>query len=77
MIISLLAMFLGAYAQEGVVSEVEVRGEQNIAESTIVAAMRTKQGQVYDPTVIARRPDLEGNCRGCRMAHGGEHRRLG
>src|SRR5690606_21116035 len=38
----------------------EVNGEKNIPESTILAAMRTREGQAYDPQLIARdRQSLE------------------
>ena len=47
-IITLMALFVGALAQGELVSQIEVTGEKNIAESTILAAMRTKTGQIYD-----------------------------
>ena len=52
--ISLMAMFVCALAQGELVSKIEVNGEKNIAESTILAAMRTREGQAYDPQLIAR-----------------------
>jgi outer membrane protein insertion porin family len=58
--ITLMALFVGALAQGELVSQIEVTGEKNIAESTILAAMRTKTGQIYDPQLIARdRQSLE------------------
>src|SRR5687768_1281760 len=53
-IITLIALFVGAMAQGELVSKVDVIGEKNIAESTIRAAMRTQEGQIYDPQLIAR-----------------------
>lgn len=52
--ITLMALCVGAWAQGELVSKVEVNGEKNIPESTILAAMRTKEGQIYDPQLIAR-----------------------
>src|SRR5688500_17292580 len=59
--ITLIALFVGALAQGELVSQVEVNGAKNIPVSTILAAMRTKEGQIYDPQLIARdRQSLEG-----------------
>jgi outer membrane protein insertion porin family len=59
-IISFMALFVCAWAQGELVSQIEVRGEEKIPESTILAAMRTKVGQLYDAQQIARdRASLE------------------
>lgn len=56
----LLASFACAFAQGELVSSIEVRGLKNIPESSVVASMRTKVGQIYDPQQISRdRQSLE------------------
>jgi len=59
-LIVLLASFACALAQGELVSSIEVRGLKNIPETSVVASMRTKVGQIYDPQQIARdRQSLE------------------
>lgn len=56
-----MATFACAFAQGELVSSIEVRGIKNVPESTIVATMRTKVGQIYDALQIARdKQSLEG-----------------
>ncbi|MEO7454523.1 MAG: BamA/TamA family outer membrane protein [Fimbriimonadales bacterium] len=58
--ITLMALFVAALAQGELVSRIEVNGAKNIPASSILAAMRTKEGQIYDPQLIARdRQSLE------------------
>lgn len=59
-IIVLLACFACAFAQGELVSSIEVRGLKSIPESTVLASMRTKVGQIYDAQQISRdRQSLE------------------
>jgi outer membrane protein insertion porin family len=52
--IVLLCTFAFALAQGELVSSIEVRGLKNVPESTVLATMRTKVGQIYDAQQITR-----------------------
>jgi outer membrane protein insertion porin family len=49
-----IGAFVAAFGQGEPVGEVVVRGLKNVPESTVLATMRTKAGQIYQPSQLTR-----------------------